>query len=112
MLDSFQRTVVIIASVILILCLIVLGILIYNSTGNEEWPPEIGQCPDYFLMKERDVVENGFTFHAGQQCFNEHSLGKKHNTDCTWYSSYEKSKKDKKKWAQGCGLTWDGITNV
>ena len=49
---TFQRVVVTIAIVILILSLVVLGVLIYNSRNEDQFPPEIGNCPDYFVMEE------------------------------------------------------------
>ena len=50
---TFKSVVVTIAIVILILSLIVLGIIIYNSRNNDQFPPEIGNCPDYFVMKQK-----------------------------------------------------------
>jgi len=52
---TFKSVVVTIAIVILILSLIVLGIIIYNSRNNDQFPPEIGNCPDYFVMKQKSV---------------------------------------------------------
>ena len=115
--SKFQLTVVTTAAVILIICLVALGVLIYYSSNNDKWPPDVGDCPDYFLMKNRDKTEDGSPFHGGEQCYNEHSLGNQKsfsvdNGACTWYNSHDKTNKEKKKWARGCGLTWDGITNI
>ena len=49
---SFQHTVLTIAIVILIICLIILAIMMWNEKGDLVFPPEIGNCPDYFVMKE------------------------------------------------------------
>ena len=98
---TFQRVVVTIAIVILILSLVVLGVLIYNSRNEDQFPPEIGNCPDYFVMKENQGTE---------MCFNHHNLGNK-SEGCEWFDPKDATKKDKKDFAKQCGLTWDGITN-
>ena len=97
---SFQRIVLIIATIILIICLIVLAILMWSSKSELAFPPEIGTCPDYFIMKE----------HNGKDmCYNEKGLGDD-SEDCMW-GTFGKTNKDKKEWANSCGVTWDGVTN-
>lgn len=54
---SFQRVVVTIAIVILILSLIVLGIVIFNARNKDQYPPEMGNCPDYFVMKQKKLKQ-------------------------------------------------------
>ena len=99
---SFQSIVLTIATIILIICLIVLGILMWNSRNElSAFPPEIGNCPDYFVMKE----------HNGKDmCYNEKGLGNG-GDDCMW-GDFGNTKRDKKEWAESCGLTWDGVTNM
>ena len=97
---SFQKVVLTIAIVILILCLIVLAILMWNSKNELAFPPEIGTCPDYFIMKDHEGKDS---------CYNEKGLGNG-SSDCLW-GTFGDTKKDKKEWAESCGLTWDGITN-
>ena len=97
---TFKSTVLTIAIVILIICLIVLTILIWNSKNALAYPPEVGNCPDYFVMKK----------HGGKNmCYNEKGLG--NGTDKCLWGTFGDTKKDKKEWAHSCGVTWDGITN-
>ena len=108
--NSFQKIVLIIAVVILILLLIFIGITLKNSKSNQSWPPVTGDCPDYWV----DMSGNG------AQCVNKLRLGTCNiptaasqnamnftantfagsNGTCAKYT-----------WAQGCGVTWDGITS-
>lgn len=48
MLSDFNKKVIIIAMVILIIVLTIYGILIYSSMQNSIYPTTINQCPDYW----------------------------------------------------------------
>ena len=62
----FQKTVVIIAIIILLIALIIIGMSLSNSsTSDAQWPPIIGDCPDYWV----DLEGNG------SSCMNTHNLG-------------------------------------
>lgn len=100
--NGFQKTVLTIAIVILILSLIVLGVLIYNSRNSDAFPPEVGNCPDYFELKENNGKE---------MCFNVHGLGSGDSANCTWFEP-TMDIKAQKEFAKACGLTWDGVTNL
>jgi len=107
---NFQKTVIVVAIIILIVALIFVGISLKKSEENEIWPPIIGDCPDYWV----DLSGNGGA------CFNSKSLGK-----CNLPGTKEKNTMDfttqtftgqngtcaKYTWAKGCGVTWDGITS-
>ena len=45
---SFQTTVLIVAFVVLIIFLTIIGLSIRSAVQNGEFPPEFGQCPDYW----------------------------------------------------------------
>ena len=62
---SFQKAVLLIAVVFLILFLVLIGVALSNSTTTADWPPVVGSCPDYWV----DLSGNG------SQCFNSHHLG-------------------------------------
>jgi len=96
---SFQSVVITVAVVILILSLIILGILLWNSRNELEFPPNIGDCPDYFTLQK-----NG-------NCFNQHGLGNG-SANCKSYNFSDMDRKEKRQWAKGCGVTWDGIYNM
>ena len=46
---NFQRIVIIIAIILLIVCLILIGLVLVNSKSAQQWPPMIGDCPDYWV---------------------------------------------------------------
>jgi hypothetical protein len=107
---NFQRIILTIAIVLLILCLILIGIVLVNSKNSQQWPPMVGDCPDYWV----DLSGNG------AQCVNVKNLGscnfgfgnsKYQTMDFTQAPfSGNNGLCAKYNWANGCKLTWDGIT--
>jgi hypothetical protein len=108
---SFQKIVVIIAIVILIILLIFVGVVIKNHGTKNEWPPVIGDCPDYWI--DSDASGNG------TRCINIKDLGtcpaatgQPHlvmDFNTNLYSGAN-GMCAKYKWAQNCNISWDGIT--
>ena len=99
----FQKIVLITATVILIICLIVLAALLWASKNELVYPPEIGTCPDYFIMKQNNQNK--------MECYNEHKLGNISGT--MWFDPTSKPTiADKRTWANTHDLDWDGITNM
>ena len=105
---TFQKIVIFVATVFLILMLIVIGIAMYKNRNNYVFPPVVPECPDYWV----DESSNG----SGKKCVNVKNLG---NESCpktmdfstsTW--SGDRGLCNKSKWAKACGLTWDGVTNL
>ena len=102
----FQKTVVTVASTILIISLCLIGITLYRQKYTSNYPPVIANCPDYWT----DTSGNN-----GSRCINEQNIG---NMACTrapdfttaMYAGTEGSC-EKLKWATTCNLSWDGITN-
>lgn len=107
---NFQKIILIIAVVGLIVMLVVIGISLAKSSGSGVvWPPVVGSCPDYWL----DLKGNG------EECYNVKSLG-----ICNIPNTNEKNTMNfntapfngdngtcsKYNWANNCKLTWDGIT--
>ncbi len=107
---TFQKTILIVATVVLIITLVVIGIYLSKAKKEEYWPPMVGSCPDYWV----DLDGNGTS------CFNKNRLG-----TCNLPSKSDKNTMDftkspfigqdgtcaKYKWANKCGVTWDGITS-
>lgn len=98
---TFQKIVLFIALVILILMLAFVGVMLYRSKETAVWPPQVSECPDYWKV----IGVN--------KCQNDKGLG-----NCTGvhdFSSAEWQGKrglgKKKTWAKECNITWDGITN-
>jgi hypothetical protein len=107
---SFQKIVLIIAIVLLIITLVFIGMALNKAKSQEQWPPMIADCPDYWV----DLSGNG------SECVNTHSLGTCNIptkggqnamdfTASTFTGSNEMCAKYT--WAKGCGVTWDGITS-
>ena len=106
----FQKIVLIIAIVLLIIMLVVIGVTLSKSRTENNWPPIVGECPDYWV----DMSGNG------EACFNSNSLGrcnipgdKNNNTMNFNQSPFIGNDGDcsKYRWATSCGVTWDGITS-
>jgi hypothetical protein len=106
---SFQKTILMIAMIGLIILLVVIGVSLSKSSSEMVWPPLTGSCPDYWLDLKGD----------GESCYNTKSLGK-----CNLPGTNEKNTMNfnvspfnaengtcsKYTWANRCGVTWDGIT--
>ena len=106
---NFQGIVLIITVILLIIAIILIAIVLMNSKASAQWPPLIGDCPDYWV----DMSGNG------AKCINMHDLGscpkhsgEKHLTMDFTVDPYIGSNGlcSKYQWAQGCGVTWDGIS--
>ncbi len=107
---NFQRIVIIIAIIVLIITLVFVGVMLYQSKKNEVWPPYLSDCPDYWV----DLSSNGVA------CLNTHRLGKcnipsKGNPNTMNFNVYPFNDEtqgtcNKYKWSKGCGVEWDGIT--
>jgi len=101
--NTFRKTILGIATILLILALIMVGVSIANSKYNQKFPPIIAECPDYWTR-------------SGKYCVNNKKLG---GTNCHRNMDFTSSSQwtgtnglcEKKKWAKLCNLTWDGVTN-
>ena len=81
--------------------LLFVAYMMKRTQSTAAWPPMISDCPDYFEVVDPHV------------CNNVKGLG-----TCTGTVQFTDPKyqgrsglKQKKVWAQECGVTWDGITN-
>jgi len=95
-----------ISIVLLIVALIVFGSMIYSD--KTDYPPVEAQCPDYWIDMSGGMGPGGY-------CINTKNLGKgrcknKMNFNSGLWSG-EDGLCNKKKWADSCDLTWDGVTN-
>ena len=106
----FQKIVLIMAIILLIIILVVIGVSLSKSRIENNWPPMVGECPDYWV----DMSGNG------EECLNSNSLGR-----CNISNGLNKNAMNfnqlpftgdngncsKYRWATSCGVTWDGITS-
>jgi hypothetical protein len=107
---NFQKILLVLATVTLITMLVVIGITLSKAKSNVQWPPIVGECPDYWVDLKGD----------GEACFNSHSLGKcnipRKGNDATMNFNQtpftgSNGTCSKYTWATSCGVTWDGITS-
>lgn len=102
---NFQKIVIIIAIILLILALAFIATAISNDKKNTQYPPVISECPDYWKHNvERNVCEN------------VHNLGKK-TSDGSKIKDFDLNMLnkltlcDKLSGSKYLNLSWDGITN-
>ena len=107
---GFQKIILVIMFILLLVVLVLVGITLYKRNVNKSWPPNIGDCPDYWI----DMSGNG------SQCVNVKDLGTcngsveqgQHLTMDFSVAPYIGSNGscEKYNWANNCGIAWDGIT--
>lgn len=93
---SFQKTVLIIALIVLSVMLFFIALAMKGLKKSQEYPPEVSECPDYWTKNDQGYCKP--------------SLNKNNNSvgdDCLTYTG-----DDKAAFAQRCGIEWDGLTNV
>lgn len=103
--NSFNKTVLVVASVILIIALLILAYVIYVLDHNPDakFPPVEGNCPDFWTSDFK---------HGINYCENKLKIGSDHRSLCNRFSP-QVVNTDCKRWslATNCEITWDGITN-
>jgi hypothetical protein len=107
---SFQKIVLVIATIILVLLLVFVAFSLHYSKHNQKWPPMVSECPDYWVANSsgKDAtctnVKNlgSCPIPTGQEHlvmnFNTPAF-RGTNSLCSKYM-----------WAKNCGISWDGIT--
>lgn len=101
---NFQGIVLIIATVILIICLIMIGIALRKNKEEVDYPPVMSDCPDYWdVQVDDDGIITG--------CKNVRELGLCNRSREGRGDLIKMSPCAKKSWAERCNVTWDGITN-
>lgn len=118
MLGSFNKTVLIVACVLLILGLVLIGLFISKNIQKAAYPPIVGDCPDYWNV---GFVNGKKT--CSSNSINTGSVGNMVSSRTTSCQSYPVSMFTdtalsandvickKHKWAKECRIHWDGITN-
>lgn len=106
---NFQRSVLIVATIILIGVLTFVGFSMHKQTQGQVYPPVMADCPDYWEAEP----SNGDPIKT--ICKNTKNIG---STNCSPTMDFNKGDFigdggfcAKQKWAKNCGLTWDGVTN-
>ena len=112
MITKFNKTVLMIASILLILGLIIIGIIIIRSLEEEAFPPIVSDCPDYWNVGYNSSSE---IICSNNQINSGYSRPQCRNYPTSAFSVNGTSDADKMcekyKWAKDCNIHWDGITN-
>ena len=109
---NFYKLISLIALVILIVSLASIGAALQYTSSKVGFPPHISDCPDYYV-KNSDTGNcegaDGLLSSTDTDCLNVDFSDASYNVPGTGrHSGICK----KKKWAQSCGVNWDGVTNV
>lgn len=102
---NFQKTTLTIAVVLLLLFLATIAILLYRANSDMKFPPEYGECPDYWTVIGKNKCENKM---MGANSNGPPGLIKHFSDD--EYSGKVGLKK-KCEWANKHNVVWDGITD-
>jgi len=107
--NSFQKIVLVIALIILLISLFFIGVALYYARYNN-WPPMVPNCPDYWVNEGTGKnstcvnVQNLGTCsatsgdsHLTMNFNNAPYVGA--NGNCAKYT-----------WANNCQISWDGLT--
>ena len=107
--EGFQKTVLIIAIIILIITLIIIGMALSKKSAEIGWPPMVPQCPDYWTI---DGSGNNTTCINVKDLGTCKSVGSKHKTMNFNTSEFTGAQGtcNKYTWANNCNISWDGIT--
>ena len=113
MLTIFNKIILTISIITLIISLIFMFINLSNSFKNKNYQPIISDCPDYWDIKY-DKYNNII-------CQNNSKVNKGNNiTNCNNYNialfnergtSFNDIKCAKYNWAKKCNISWSGVTN-
>lgn len=98
---GFQKTVLYVAVVVLVLSLMFTAVALYVSNGDYNYPPVASDCPDYWITTGAPGTEI---------CTNVHRVGNYGDDKCT-HVPEKGGICAKYKWANDCKMTWNGITN-
>ena len=105
--ESFQKIILLVAVIVLIITLVFIGITLSYSKSSQVWPPMVPECPDYWTVDASSICINTKDLGTCSPKSGEEHLTMDFNTStftgsnglCAKYS-----------WAKRCGLSWDGIT--
>ena len=129
--NEFNLLVLNIACVVLIISLIVVGIILYYSIRDSKFPPFESTCPTYYMLDQSgnncvfNNIDSGnqnmyagsttdspyYKLNSGQLASNSRCLSVP--VSQFYYKNYTDDDIlcSKKKWANGCSVYWDGVTN-
>jgi hypothetical protein len=107
---GFYRSLLIGTLVSLIIVLAIMGVILSNSSKDVPFPPQFGMCPDYYTISSDNKckINSNIYSNVNADCMNKSFDDTKYTMPGTGPLS---GLCEKKKWANTCGVSWDGITN-
>tara|TARA_B100000674_G_scaffold394557_1_gene338906 strand:+ start:725 stop:1111 length:387 start_codon:yes stop_codon:yes gene_type:complete len=115
---GFQKTVLIVALVILTICIIFVATVISKNESNKKWPPEVATCPPYYFVKNTPAGEGPLGVNGMTICERDPNAPKigEDNNMCkrlviTQGGKAFGSDRSKCNWANNCKIQWDGISS-
>jgi hypothetical protein len=101
--DQFKKTVLMIALTIFLGMLLIMALVIKNGYKDQIFPPEVGQCPDFWTIKGDAnkciaTADNKGTYDEG----GDHTPK---------FPDSATNRIENCKWAKSSKVSWDGITN-
>ena len=95
---NFQNIVMIVATVILIISLLIIGVMIYKDKYKNLFPPVLPGCPQPGWIHSED----------GTNCTPIYPIPGSHGGCDT--IPFVKTPGEAYRWAETCNIPWDGIT--
>jgi hypothetical protein len=132
MAHTHQTVIIVSFSILLVVLLIFMAIVLKYSDAEQQWPPVVPDCPDYWYDSFHDVSAGGDPDDpdSGDSgdidpsdpastgvsvCYNVKNLGNCTDQKVMNFNQSQYTGVDgdcaKWKWATSCGVTWDGITD-
>ena len=109
---SFQRIVLTVALVTLIIVLCIVAYLIHAAKEDAAFPPETPACPDYFEARGGQDCENVQGLGNGAPGVTNFATAMGGSLSCPKNQPCSNSAlKARCTWAKQHGLTWDGVSN-
>jgi hypothetical protein len=108
--EAFQKFILFGAIILLIITLVFIGMSLSKTQADQQWPPIIPECPDYWTI---DGSGNNAS------CINTNNLGTCQPPSGSKYLTMNfntpafsgiNGSCAKYTWAKKCGISWDGIT--
>ena len=114
--NTFQKTVLTISVIVLIISLIILGLFLAKSLFEDSYPPVISDCPDYWDVSynsNNDIIcKNTSTINTGTGA-DECGADYEYQVTSSLLGGTQKEEIlcEKYKWSKKCNIIWDGVTN-
>jgi len=108
---NFYKIICIITIILLIACLTSMAVAMQTSSKKVVFPPNLSKCPDFYKDDANDIslcVAMYETNNTTSECRTPNFSDSKYTNPGMGPTSGICAKK---KWAQGCNVNWDGITN-